>query len=173
MKTLASFALFAALASVPASAQKLNLNLNFDALAKNATEKTELSLEGPLLEMLRQKLAKAGDQDNKAALFASIDQVSVHSYEYAKPGDYADSDLDPLRKQMASAAGWSRLLDVKEKDESTQIYVLMQGDKPAGFLLIAAEPKELTVIHVAGSIQLAQLKELVDSTIKFKELAQE
>jgi hypothetical protein len=173
MKTLASFALLAALASVPASAQKLNLNLNFDALAKNATEKTELSLEGPLLEMLRQKLAKAGDQDNKAALFASIDQVSVHSYEYAKPGDYADSDLDPLRKQMASAAGWSRLLDVKEKDESTQIYVLMQGDKPAGFLLIAAEPKELTVIHVAGSIQLAQLKELVDSTIKFKELAQE
>ena len=173
MKTLASFALLAALASVPASAQKLNLNLNFDALAKNATEKTELSLEGPLLEMLRQKLAKAGDQDNKAALLASIDQVSVHSYEYAKPGDYADSDLDPLRKQMASAAGWSRLLDVKEKDESTQIYVLMQGDKPAGFLLIAAEPKELTVIHVAGSIQLAQLKELVDSTIKFKELAQE
>src|SRR5579862_9541286 len=173
MKTLASFALLAALASVPASAQKLNLNLNFDALAKNATEKTELSLEGPLLEMLRQKLAKAGDQDNKAALLASIDQVSVHSYEYAKPGDYADSDLDPLRKQMASAAGWSRLLDVKEKDESTQIYVLMQGDKPAGFLLIAAEPKELTVIHVAGSIQLAQLKELVDSTIKFKELARE
>jgi hypothetical protein len=51
--------------------------------------------------------------------------------------------------------------------------VLMQGDKPAGFLLISAEPKELTVIHVAGSIQLAQLKELVDSTIKFKELAQE
>jgi len=170
MKTLATFALLAALASVPASAQKLNLNLNFDAFAKNATEKTELSLEGPLLEMLRQKLA--GDKEHQA-LFASIDQVSVHNYEYAKPGDYADIDLDPLRRQMASAAGWSRLLDVKEKDESTQIYVLMQGDKPAGFLLISAEPKELTVIHVAGSIQLAQLKELVDSTIKFKELAQQ
>jgi hypothetical protein len=173
MKTLATFALLAAFVSIPAGAQKLNLNLNFDALAKNATEKTELSLEGPLLELVRQKLVKAGDQDPKAALLASIDQISVHTYEYAREGDYADSDLDPLRRQMASAAGWSRLLDVKEKGESTQIYVLMQGDKPAGFLLISAEPKELTVIHVAGSIQLAQLKELVDSTIKFKELAQE
>jgi hypothetical protein len=174
MKTLATFALLAGFISIPANAQKLDLNLNFDALAKNATEKTELNLQGPLLELFRQKVAEKLPADKEhQTLFASIDQVSVHSYEYAKPGDYADSDLDPLRKQMAGAAGWSRFLDVKEKGESTQIYVLMQGDKPAGFLLISAEPKELTVIHVAGSIQLAQLNELVDSTIKFKELAQQ
>ncbi len=39
MKTLATFALLAGFISIPANAQKLDLNLNFDALAKNATEK--------------------------------------------------------------------------------------------------------------------------------------
>jgi hypothetical protein len=169
MKTFAAFALLAALVSVPAKAQKLDLNLNFDAIAKKATEKTEMTLEGPMLNMLKQALDKAGDKD-KQNPFAAIDQVSIHNYEFEKAGDYSDSDLDPLRQQMAKAAGWSRLLSNKEKDQDTQIYVLMQGDKPAGFLLIAAEAKELTVIHVAGSIQLAQLKELVDSTIHFKDL---
>ena len=170
MRIFAAFALLAAFVSVPARAQKLNLN--FDAIAQKATEKTELSLEGPMLDTLRQKLGKAGDKDQQT-LFASIDQISVHNYEFAKPGEYADSDLDPLRKQMAGAAGWSRILNVKEKDEDTQIYVLMRDGKPAGFLLIAAEAKELTVIHVVGSIQLAQLHELINSTIHFKELAQE
>jgi hypothetical protein len=170
MKTFAAIALFAALLSAPAKAQKLNLN--FDEIAKKAKDKTELSLEGPLLDMLKQTVLKSADKE-KQALFAGIDQISIHSYEFAKPGEYADSDLDPLRKQMANAAGWSRMLNVKEKDEDTQIYVLMQGDKPAGFVLIAAEAEELTVIQVAGSIQLAKLEELVNSTVQFKELARQ
>jgi hypothetical protein len=169
MKTLAVLAVFAVLASVSASAQKLNLN--FDAIAKNAKEKTELNLDGPLLDLLRQKMLKAGDEE-KQALFANVDQVAVYSYEFEKPGDYANSDLDPLRKQVDSSAGWSRVLNVKEKNEDTRIYVSMQGGKQTGFLLISAEAKEVSVILVSGSIKLAQLKELVDSTVQYKDLAQ-
>lgn len=176
MKTFAAFAFLAALVSVPVLAQKpaegqLKLNLNFDTIAKNATEKTELTLEGPMLDMLKQTVLKASGQD--PALFAAVDQVSVHSYQFAKPGDYSNSDLDPLRKQLSGSPGWSRVLNVKEQGKDTQIYVFMQGDKATGFLLISAEPKELSVIHVSGSIQLAQLKELVDSTIRFKDQAQQ
>jgi len=42
-----------------------------------------------------------------------------------------------------------------------------QGGKTTGFLLIAAEEKELTVLHVAGSIDLASLQEVVKSTIAY------
>jgi hypothetical protein len=34
-------------------------------------------------------------------------------------------------------------------------------------LLIAAEEKELTVVHISGSVQLAQLEDLVNSTIHY------
>jgi hypothetical protein len=200
MRTFAAFAFLAALVSVPARAQQPaqgrlgspncqdpgasrpsqaplcgqvpeKLSLNFDAIAKNATEKTELTLEGPMLDILKQTVLKASGQD--PALFAAVDQISVHSYEFAKPGDYSNSDLDPLRKQLASSPGWSRVLNAKEHGEDTQIYVFIQGDKPSGFLLISAKPEEVNVIHVSGSIQLAQLKELIDSTIRFKDQAQQ
>jgi hypothetical protein len=169
MKTLIVLALTAAFVSVPAKAQ--NFNMNFDAIAKNAREKTELNLAGPMLDMLRQKVLKAGDQE-KQALFAAVDQVAVYSYQFEKPGEYADSDLNPLRKQVEGSAQWSRMLNVKEKDEDTRIYVSMQGGKQTGFLLISAEAKEVSVILVSGSIRLAQLKELVDSTVQYKDLAQ-
>ena len=45
--------------------------------------------------------------------------------------------------------------------------MLSQDGKPGGFLLISAEPKELTVVHVVGSIDLASLQEVVNSTIHY------
>jgi len=170
MKTLAAFAVLAALACVPARAQKLNIN--FDAISKKATDKTEMSLEGPMLDMLKQTVLKNVGKDNQA-IFAGVDQISLHTYEFAKAGDYSDQDLDALRKQVTGSTGWSRMLNVQEKDEATEIYTFMQGKNPAGFLLIAAEAKELTVIHVSGTFQLAQLQELIKSTVQFKELAQQ
>jgi hypothetical protein len=56
---------------------------------------------------------------------------------------------------------------VKEKDESTEIFVYKQNDKIAGFLLLAAEPKELAIIHVVGEMTMANLQELVKSTIAY------
>ena len=170
----AALALLAASVSIPAGAQKLSLD--FEAISKKATEKTELSLEGPALEalkqtVLKQDVLKAAGVD--PSLYASVNQVSVHSYEFAKAGDYSDSDLDALRKQVAGSAGWSRMLNVQEKGEATEIYVFTQADKLGGFLLIAAEPKELNVIHVSGSLQMAQLQELINSTIHFAGAAQE
>jgi hypothetical protein len=94
MKALATFALLTGLVSGPAVAQKLNLN--FDTIARNAKEKTELNLEGPTLDMLKQ---------TGPGLYASVDQVSLRNYEFAKPGEYAGSDLDALRKQLSSSAG--------------------------------------------------------------------
>jgi hypothetical protein len=45
--------------------------------------------------------------------------------------------------------------------------MLSQNGKTAGFLLISAEPKELTVVHIVGSIDLASLQAVVKSTISY------
>ncbi|MCU1334903.1 MAG: hypothetical protein JWO19_484 [Bryobacterales bacterium] len=42
-----------------------------------------------------------------------------------------------------------------------------QGGKTTGFLPIAAEEKELTVVHVAGTTDVASLQEVVKSTIAY------
>jgi hypothetical protein len=143
--------------STPARAQGLDINL--DSLSVKAKEKAELTLEGSLLTQALQ-----GAPDKVTGAIANVSRVVVRHYEFDQTGQYSDTDLEAIRKQVAS---WSRILNVKEEHESTEIYMLSQEGKPSGFLLISAEPKELTVVHVVGSIDLATLREVVNSTIHY------
>jgi hypothetical protein len=140
-----------------ASAQTLDINL--DALAAKAKDKAEITLEGSLLAQVLQM----APEKVKGAV-ANVTRVDVRHYEFDQTGQYSDTDLDAVRKQVSN---WPRILNVKEQNENVEIYMLSQDGKPAGFLLIAAEPKQLTVVHVAGSIDLASLREVVNSTIHY------
>lgn len=140
-----------------ASAQTFDFNL--DALSAKAKEKAEITLEGSLLVQVLQMAPK-----NVQDAVANVRRVDVRHYEFANAGQYSDTDLDAVRKSVSS---WPRILNVKEEHQTVEIYMLSQDGKPAGFLLIAAEPKELTVLHVVGSIDLANLREVVNSTIHY------
>ena len=126
-----------------------SFSFNFDSIAEKAKKKTELMLDHP-------------------PQFTSVDSLSVNHYEFAKPGQYSDHELDPLRKQVSSTAGWSRIINVQEDGQHTEIYMLTKNGKPSGFLLIAAQPDQLTVLHATGSIELSELGELVKSKLEFK-----
>jgi hypothetical protein len=153
-------AMFCLALSLPARAQGVDINL--DSLSAKAKEKAEVTLEGSLLT---QALQKAPEKVKGAV--ANVSRVVVRHYEFATDGQYAESDLEAIRKQVSNSAGWSRVINVKEEHESTEIYMLSQNGKTAGFLLISAEPKELTVVHIVGSIDLASLQAVVKSTISY------
>jgi Domain of unknown function (DUF4252) len=164
MKTLAAAAVLAALISAPAMAQKLDLN--FASVAAKATEKTEIDLEGPALALAKAAISSSAGADHQS-LYADIDGIAVRSYEFASTGQYSERDLDGLRKQVTDAAGWTRMLKTQDTDDDTEIYIRKQGDKTNGFLLITAEPKELTVVHISGTVDLAKMQELIQSTIRY------
>jgi len=157
------------LAAIPASAQKLDLK--FDALAARASDKAEVDLDGATLQTLLQVAAKSGKDSKELKglpeLLGGIQEVHVRHYEFEKPGAWSDKDLEGLRQQVSGAAGWTRIASVKEKDEATEVYVLSQGGKLGGALIMTGEAKELTVVHVLGVLTLAQMKELVDSKIAY------
>ena len=159
MKTL----LLAALAATLAPIWGQQLNLNLDAIAAKATDKTEVDLSGPALSIL----AKTGNMKGLDGVLSNLTGVTVRSYEFAKGRQYDDRDLEPLRKQVSGSSGWSRIVSVKEDRETTEIYMFTASGKPAAFLVISAEPEELTLVHVQGTIQVAQLQELVHSNIAF------
>jgi hypothetical protein len=148
------------LALLPAWAQTLDFNL--DALAAKAKEKAEITLEG---SMLAQGLQMVPEKF-KGSL-ANVSRLIVRHYEFDQPGQYSDADLESVRKLVSSGSGWSRIFNSKEEHESVEIYVLTQNGKAGGFLLIAAEPKELTVVNLVGSIELASLREVINSTIHY------
>jgi len=139
----------------PVWAQKLDLN--FDSLAKKAKEAQEINIGPDLIEKMSGEMRLP---------LGSISDVKVRHYEFDQPAQYGDADLSALRKQ-ATDGGWTRFVNIKEKGESTEIYSLKQSDQVVGFLVIAAEEKELTVAYVAGTISLDQLQAVVQSSIQY------
>ena len=145
---------------IPAGAQTIDINL--DKLAAKAKEKAEITLDGSMLA----EALKTAPEKVKGSI-SNVSRLTLRHYEFEKPGEYADADIEAIRKQASSSSGWSRILSSKEEHESVDIFMLNQGGKPGGFLLVAAEEKELTVVYVVGSIDLASLQEVVKSTIKY------
>lgn len=152
----------------PASAQKLELKL--DAIAAKASEKAEVDLDGAVLKLALPQVMSKKDKDGKwpvADFLSGVQEIHVRHYEFEKAGAFSDKDLEPLRKQVNQGAGWSRILNVKEKDESAEVFVLNQGGKASSYLILAMEEKELSVVYILGTLTLAEMKELVDSHIAY------
>ena len=166
------FAVVTVLAGVmlasPAGAQKLEFK--FDAIAAKASDKAEVDLDGALLKMAIPQLLSKKDKDGKSPvsdLLNGVQEIHLRNYEFDKAGAYSDKDLEPLRKQVSEAAGWSRIVNVKGKDESTEVFVQSQAGKLNSILILAAEARELSVVYVMGTLTLAQMKELVDSNVVY------
>jgi hypothetical protein len=108
-------------------------------------------------------LERAGRPPHGSDFPGGVQEIQVRNYEFDKAGAYSDQDLEPLRKQVSAGAGWLRIANVKEKAESAEVYVQIQGEKIGSCLILATEAKELSVVYLMGTLTLAQMKELADS----------
>ena len=141
-------------ASVPALAQQGFDFKSLDKIGANATDSTNITLEGDTLKLATNFLG--GDKD----AFKNLTGVYVRSFEFAKTGQYRDADLAPVRDYLKGLQ-WPKILDVKEDGEWTQIYMRALADgRLGGFALVSAEAKEVTVIFIAGVFSMGDLGKL-------------
>lgn len=148
----------------PAGAQKLDLK--FDAIAARASEKAEVDLDSAMLKMAARFGLSKTDKDDKSPLgdlLGGVQEVHLRHYEFDKDGAWAAADLEPLRKQVSEAAGWSRIFNATKKEENAEVFLRNQAGKVSGCLILAVEPRELTVVYILGTLTVAQVRELVDS----------
>jgi hypothetical protein len=69
--------------------------------------------------------------------------------------------IDSLRKTFETAE-WSPMVRERERKtgETTDIMVKLVNGEPHGMFILAAEPKELTIVLIMGPIRMDQLGEL-------------
>lgn len=150
MKT--AWILFAA--ALPAFAQQ---NFDFkllDKLGANATGSTNITLEGDVL-----KLATSFLGDDKSA-FRQLTGVYVRSFEFAKPGQYRETDLAPLRAYLKTLQ-WNKVVDTKDADETSEIYLQpLPNNRLGGLAIVSAESKEVTVIFITGVLKISDVDKL-------------
>jgi hypothetical protein len=173
--------LVAALGLCSAAAYAQNPKLQIDSLSHldaTADKVVDVSLDAKMMGMIVKMLRKADpdDPDAKKAIeiIAGIKEIYVRSYEFDAEGQYSPADVDTIRSQV-KGPGWSRLVGVRSKrqGENAEVYMLTENDKVLGLAIIAANPKELTVVNIVGTVDVERLSDLGDDIIPRIQLKRE
>ena len=139
---------------------------NFSHLRGMASESTDITIDGFLLRIAK-KFAKPEmetDPQGRAALelIQDIKSVRVRNFTFDSDNAYSRADIENVRKQLR-APGWSSLVTIHKRGddgEDVDVYVCIEDDKVKGLAVIAAEPREFTIVNIVGSIDLANISQL-------------
>ena len=134
------------------------LDLSFlKGLEAKAKESTDINL-GP--EQIQLMMGFSGEGSKELlGLGKSIERVQVKTFEFDKEGMYSVADMEGLRQQLKTG-DFLPLLSVKEKGGFTEI-VMRKGPKGMrGFVILSAEPREVTVVNIVGDLDMNSLSKL-------------
>jgi Domain of unknown function (DUF4252) len=149
--------------AVVAIAQDARLDIGrIDGLASKAAETVEVSLDERLLRIAAKFLKQEDPDEAKVKeLVSGLKGVYVRVFEFDNPGEYSQGDLEGLRSQLRAPA-WTKIVGVRSRRdrENVDVHINYQGDNVMGLAIIAAEPKELTVVNIVGPIDLEKLSRL-------------
>ncbi len=131
-----------------------------DKFSHGAKSSTEVNLDRKMLAMAA-KFAGSDSEDKEdkddAKLVNKLEFVIVRSYEYEKPGQYNMADVEEFQRRLESG-GWSHIVKTRGATDSTDICV--KADDNGAFselVVIAAEPTELTFVHLKGHMSMEEL----------------
>ena len=154
----------AMLATLPAGAQ--NAPADFPTipaalekkLAARASNVDEVTLNKNMLNFAGQFMnGKKKDDRQAQQIVKNLDGIYVRDFEFKTPGAYTQEDLKTIRRQFLGPQ-WTAMVHSSEKNgESSDVYVKMVDGKVHGMFVLSAEPKELSLVYLSGSIDPSQL----------------
>ena len=145
-------------------AAKLQLD-NLDKLSEKAARVTDVTLDGSLLAFAAKIIESADDGDPDTAQLKSIIKnlkgIYVKSFEFDEASQYSKADVDAIRSQL-TAPRWTKIIQSIDKrhNEHDEIYLLKNGDRVGGVVILVAEAKELTVVNIVGDVPMDKIAAL-------------
>jgi hypothetical protein len=143
--------------------QALDLS-SLDKLGEKAKEVNTVTLDQGMLKLASGFLSDK-DKDHQAAksLISGLKGIYVRNFEFSSKDQYSMADIEPIRKQI-HALGWSKIVESKEKNDDGSLReideVYLNTGAGGGLAVIAAEPKELSVVYIDGVLKLEDLQKL-------------
>ena len=137
---------------VPVQQVKDDLFVGTEKFAARASEGNEINLDPKTMGMVPSG-KDGGDLARKMRFMV------IRNYTYDKPGMYSMEDVEVYRRKLNDGS-WNCSIRVRDKDGSTDI---CSREIPGGgseMVIIAAEPKELSFIHISGNMSLKDLQKM-------------
>lgn len=160
---LATILFVITLGALPALCQEGRLQIEFlNKLEPKATETVDVTVDGDLLKLAIAFLnTKDPDQAKAKEIISGLRGIYVKVFEFGKPGQYTQEDLEQIRRQL-QAPNWKKIVGVRSiKDgDNVDVYTMVREGKIDGMAVLVAEPNELTVVNIVGTIDLEKLAAL-------------
>lgn len=126
----------------------------------NVEPTVEISLKAPLLNMVT-NLIRSEDEE-AAAFISKLFRVTVNVFE----SDAIDvAEISASMNQTAQeldAAGWDRVVRVREDDDHVDIYFRLgeDADRIHGIAIMVAEPEDIVLVNIVGDISTEDISAL-------------
>jgi len=150
-----------ALIALPLAAQDIKMPASLERLREKASEVVDVTLDASMLQLASRFLSDKGDQAKAKKLVSGLKGIYVRSFEFDRAGEWEPADLEPLRAQLKTAP-WTRIVGVvsNKKGENAEVYIKSENGQITGLTVIAAEPRELTIVNIVGFVDPDQLADL-------------
>jgi hypothetical protein len=154
------------LAPLYASAQPPQLALpNFDHLQGKAVEAVDIHI-GAFPLWLAALFMDEDDPDDAEVreVIRGLHGVHVRSYQFDSDDAYSREDVEQVRRQLR-APGWQQIVQIHDRDErsDTDVFVATDGQKISGLVVIVSEPREFSIVHLVGNVDVDKLAKLQGS----------
>jgi hypothetical protein len=150
------------LTAVAAMAQDPRLQTsNLDYLTAKASQTVDVNIDERLVQMTAKFLSSTDPDEKKVKqLVSGLKGIYVKVFEFEREGEYTAADVESIRIQLRGDA-WSRIISINSKRQgSVEVYLMTVNDQIGGLAVLAADPKELTIVNIIGPVDLNKLSEL-------------
>src|SRR5436309_9028238 len=146
MKTIALLVAVLLVGSCAAFAQALKFSPELERLAAKASEVVDVNMDRKMLDFAA-RFMEAEDDAEAKALIKNLRGIYVKSFEFDNTGEYSPADVEVFRSQVRGPQ-WSKVVTARSKrdGQNVEVYFRLDNGVSQGLAIIAAVPKELTLV---------------------------
>jgi hypothetical protein len=132
-----------------ATAQQGRVQLNLKGLEKNASEHSEIALDGDMLRMALSNSKSANPEAQQ--VLAHLQGVYIQDFEFKQEHQYPASVVKDIEKQLSGSAWHTIVKDVSQHEQSW-IAVQRNREMITAIAIFDAEPRELSLVNIVGPL---------------------
>jgi hypothetical protein len=138
---------------------------DIEKYAAKASSRSDINLDRNMLGFAGNFLHDNDSGEAQAKkVVRNLNAIVIHSYEFDKPGEYNQADLDSIRNNYKGPE-WSHIVSTRDQakgkpTEYADIWMHVQNGKSTGMVILSAEEKELSFVCIDGSLDPSMLSSL-------------
>jgi hypothetical protein len=134
---------------------------SFSKLQAQAVQSVDVNIGSLPLKFASMLVDKADESGDLKKIVLGVKEVIVRSYSFEKDNAYPKDEIEAVRSQL-SGSTWSPIATIrdKNKNENIDVSIAFEKDKVVGVAIVAASPKQFTILNIVGEIGVDQIAAL-------------